>query len=236
MLKIILVSILVLISVFAAISIYFVVIEASGYNVDCSKQGLVNFLGFFSEFKTLYAATIAVFSVCYWTIQMESIIKSNQNIEESKRNLKKDNALKESRYFHTDVQRKVREFFKKVKTADSSLFDYSWDMTDFDYKSAGNQSAEWNKKYDALDSDIVANGFIIILEFESLAAHVLNGEIDKTMAFKLFGKPYCKQVEVLYPFIACSRKGDVKIDYLTNLVDLYREWSIKIPVELDSVD
>src|SRR5690554_8042710 len=94
LLRYLLVLILFSSGLFSAVTIYFVLVEAFDLRIDWSKHGVVYFLSQFSEFKNLYTATVAVFSVYYWTIQMESILQSNRRIEESKRNLKKDNALR----------------------------------------------------------------------------------------------------------------------------------------------
>lgn len=46
--------------------------------------------------------------------------------------------------------------------------------------------------------------------------------------FELIGKPFVKQVQLLYPFIATYRGEERKIDYFNNIIQLYSKWSVKI--------
>ena len=106
------------------------------------------------------------------------------------------------------------------------MLNQTWIFEDFSWQSVNEQHKEWQPKYDKLSPQLKDKITEILNMFESLSAIILNGNIERKLAFRLFGKPYIKQIEVLYPFIAQARDRKKKIDenYYNSIFDLYEKW------------
>lgn len=220
-------SIVIAFSVLSLISIFICLSETVFLPISLDKAGLINFLNYFSDFKNLYAATIALVSVYYWIYQMDNMEKTNKRIETEILDKKKHNAIEEARYFHTKIQPIVGEFFDFIIKTDSKLLTDSWDYSEFTDESVYKQSPEWEDRFERIRKDIQNKVNSVNFELDSLAANILHGYIDKETIFKLIGKPFCTQIKWLYPFIAGYRGEKRKIDYLNNIVELFNEWESK---------
>lgn len=227
MIQWILTRIVILFSLFSVITIFVCLSETISLPISLNKDGFVNFLNYFSDFKNLYASTIALISVYYWIYQMDNIEKTNKRIENEILDKKKQNSVEESRYFHTTIQPIVRNFYTLITELDSSLFKYEWKFEEFTDESVSEQNPQWEAKFESVSLKIQNDVNKVNFEMDSLAANILHGNLDKETIFKLIGKPFCTQIKVMYPFIAGYRGKERKIDYLNNIVILFNEWEPK---------
>lgn len=226
--KSVLLLFLFLLSLFSVVSLIFCIFEVIKLDFSFNKTGLLYFISFFQDFKSLYASTIAVISIYYWIIQMDNIEKSNTKWEKEQIDKKKENAIVESRYFHAKFQPIVRALFDLVIEKDESLFEYKWNFDHFTDESVNRQNPTWETKFEAIENLVKKELNAVNFELDSIAANILHGDIDNELAFKLIGKPFCYQVRILYPFIAGYRSEKRKIDYLSNTVALFNTWNPKI--------
>ena len=220
----ILTGIVIAFSLFSVITIGICLLETVFLPISLNKIGFINFFNHFSDFKNLYAATIALVSVYYWIYQMDNIEKTNKRIETEILDKKKQNSVEESRYFHTKIQPIVGEFYDLILKTDKTLFEFKWDYTEFTDESVNLQNPEWEINFQKIKEQIQNQVNSVNFELDSLAANVLHGNIDKETIFKLIGKPFCTQIKVMYPFIAGYRGEKRKMDYLNNIVELFNEW------------
>ena len=220
----ILTSIVIVLSLLSVITIFICLSDTVFLSFSFNKTGFVNFLNHFSDFKNLYAATIAIVSVYYWIYQMDNIEKTNKRIEDEIIDKKKLNSIEESRYFHTKIQPIIADFYDFILKTDKSLFEYQWDYSDFTDESVFKQNPDWVVKFEKIRKQVQNKVNAVNFELDSLAANIIYGNIDKEVIFKLIGKPFCTQIKVLFPFIAGYRGRERKIDYLNNIVELFYMW------------
>ena len=223
----ILTGIVIVFSLFSAISIFVCLSETVFLPISFSKVGFINFFNHFSDFKNLYAATIALASVYYWIYQMDNIEKTNKRIETEILDKKKQNSVEESRYFHTKIQPIVGEFYDFILKTDRTLLGFKWDYAEFTDESVNRQNPDWEISFEKIREQIQNQVNSVNFELDSLAANILHGNIDKETIFKLIGKPFCTQIKVMYPFIAGYRGKKRKMDYFNNIVELFNEWEPK---------
>jgi hypothetical protein len=89
---------------------------------------------------------------------MDNIEKSNTRFEEEKIDTKRENALIESRYFHTTIQPIIRKLFDLILEKDKSLFDYNWSYDIFTDESVRNPPIFWTGcKY--TNSDLILHRY-----------------------------------------------------------------------------
>lgn len=192
-----------------------------------NKTGFINFFDYFSDFRNLYTATIAIVSVYYWICQMDNMEKTNIRIENEILDKKKQNSVEESRYFHTKIQPIIFELYNSIYKTDKTLLNYTWNYSQFTDESIKIQNPEWELIFKENLDQILIQVNSVNFELDSLAANILHGNIDKETIFKLIGKPFCTQIKVLYPFIAEFRSEKKKKDYFKNIVELFHEWEPK---------
>jgi hypothetical protein len=196
--------------------------------ISFDRKGFINLFNHFSDFKNLYATTVALVSVYYWIYQMDNIEKTNERIEIEILDKKKQNSVEESRYFHVKIQPIVGEFYDFISETDQTLFDYEWDYTEFTDESVNRQNPDWEISFEKIREQIQNQVNPVNFQLDSLAANILHGNIDKETIFKLIGKPFCTQIKVMYPFIAGYRGEKRKMDYFNNIVELFNEWEPRI--------
>lgn len=225
--RIILTGIVTVFSIFSLITMVICLSETISLPISFNKTGFVNFFYHFSDFKNLYAATIALISVYYWIYQMDNIEKTNKRIETEILDKKKQNSIEESRYFYTKIQPIVGEFYDLIQKTDKSLFEYNWEYEEFTDESVNQQNPKWEISFEKIREQIQHKVNAVNFELDSIAANILHGNIDKETIFKLIAKPFCTQIKTMYPFIAGYRGEKRKTDYFNNIVELFKEWEPK---------
>lgn len=225
--RLILKIIMIISLIFSTITIVLCLCETILLPFSPNKTGLIIFLNYFSDFKNLYTATIAIVSVYYWIYQMDNIEKTNTRIENEILDKKKQNSVEESRYYHTKIQPIIFELYNSIYKTDKTLLNFTWNYSQFTDESVNIQNPEWELIFKENLEQIVIQVNSVNFELDSLAANILHGNIDKETIFKLIGKPFCTQIKVLYPFIAGFRSEKKKIDYFNNIVELFHEWEPK---------
>jgi len=223
----ILTIIVIVFSLFSVITILICLSDTIILRFALDKAGFINFFNYFSDFKSLYAVTIALISVYYWIYQMDNIDKTNNRIETEILDKKKQNSVEEARYFHAKIQPIIADFYDFINETDRNLFNYTWNYSEFTDESVYKQNPEWENRFEDIREKIQKRVNIVNFELDSLAANILHGNIDKETIFKLIGKPFCTQIKVMFPFIAGYRGKKRKIDYFNNIVELFNEWEPK---------
>ena len=225
--RLILKSIMIIFLIFSTITIVLCLCETIFLHFSPNKTGFIVFFNYFSDFRNLYTATIAIVSVYYWTYQMDNIEKTNIRIENEILDKKKQNSVEESRYYHTKIQPIIFELYNSIYKTDKTLLNFTWNYSQFTDESVNIQNPEWELIFKENVEQILIQINSVNFELDSLAANILHGNIDKETIFKLIGKPFCTQIKILYPFIAGFRSEKKKIDYFNNIVELFHEWEQK---------
>lgn len=226
--KYVLLGLVILLISMSLISSFFCICEILHLPVAFNKTGMIYLLAQFSDFKHLYASTIAMISVFYWTFQMDNMEKTNKRIEAETVNKTIQNTVELSKDYYTSLQPVILKFYDLIKEYDNELILYNkWDYNEFNDDSIREKNVYWKLSYHKIKDKTRNQESAVINELESFAANILYGNIDKEMMFKLVGEVFCLQVKVMYPFIATYRTREKTTNYFENTVELFKNWNPK---------
>ena len=228
--KYILISLAIIFGIVLLIGFFLILAKTFRMEFDFTSTGFSRFILEFNSLRKLFTVTIALLSMYFILFQIENITKSNKRTEEILENDIKSKTLEQSFFFYTRQQLLIREIYLLISKESDYLLSQSWVLTEFTDHSVNEQNPKWEKKYERLVQPIKDKIINILNQFESLSATILNGNIDKDLAFNLFGRPFNRQIETLYPFISGyrSREKPDNEDNYNSIVKLYNEWKLLI--------
>jgi len=222
--KRIIILFLIILSIISIATLIVTLINLFQWNFNISKKGFEFLIEEFNPFTGLYAGNIVLISVYYWMRQLE-------NIEQSNRKKIVDNTISEGRYFNSNIQPIAGDFIKKFRDIDETLFDIAWDYSNFTFKSLEEQNQDWLDNYQIRHQQPEVGNYMknnqIFFELDSLSGSALYDDVDDDLLFKLIGKGFLSQVEVLYPFISVNRDEHGTRFYFHNIPELYKKWKPK---------
>lgn len=228
--KSILLSLSVLLGIILIIGFFLILAKTFQMKLELSANGFSNYTKEFSSLKELFTVTIALLSTYFILFQIENIKISNKRTKEILENEIKSKTLEQSNFFYIQLQPRVRETYLIIDKCNKYLLTQKWIFIEFTDQSVSEQNLKWEKEYDELNQVVKDKIIEIINQFESLSAIILYGNIDHEMAFNLFGRPFIRQIEVMYPFIAGNRSREKKEneDNYNSIIKLYNDWKLKI--------
>ncbi len=214
---------IIIITVISVVSLCFSLNDAFDLRFSFNKNGIILFIEQFEKFYGLYAGNIVLISVYYWMRQLKQIEQSNKKITI-------DKTITEARYFYSQFQPIAGKFILDMREIDDSLFDINWNYSDFYRESVKVQNDSWLLSYSKASEKVKDYMKVnqVFHELDALSGAALFGDIDDELLFKLIGKGYCAQVEILYPFISTYREKTGKMMYFDNVPVLYKKWKQKL--------
>ena len=228
--KSILIGFSILFGIILIVGVVLVLAETFKMQLELSANGLSIFTENFTSLNSIFTVTIALLSTYFILVQVENLTISNRRTSEILENELKNMALNQSKFFYTELQARVRETYILIDNRSKYLLSQKWDIIEFNDESVCEQNLKWEQEYENLQQSVKDRIIEILNQFESLAAIVLYGNIDKGLAFDLFGRPFIRQIETWYPFISGyrSRKKEIKEDNYNSIIKIYNEWSKEI--------
>ena len=224
--------IIILVSFFTlilSIGLFLALSKVCSLPYEFSYDGFSFLTSHFNNLNGVFTITIALLSTYFILFQMESIQATNNHTEKVLGNETNNKTIEQSFYFYTKLQPEIKVTFSLVENSSAYLLNQKWNIDEFTDHSIAEQNLNWENEFKKLDSTLENKVTNILNQFESLSASILYGNVDKSMAFDLFGRPYLRQIQYLYPFISAyrSREKKSKEDNYSCIVELYNQWNSK---------
>jgi len=204
-------------------------IEAFNRQINFSSNGFSIFIGLYEPLKQIFTIDVALMTIYFILFQIENIRLSTERTERILNNEVKNKTLEMSKFFYVEIQGLLRDLLPMIEHRSTYLLHQNWNMIDFTDESILEQNPKWESEYEILQDTVKPFITNLFNNLEYLSSNILIGNVDKDLAFKLLGRPYCAIIGSFYPFISRLRNRDEKQgeNLYESIVDLFSEWDKK---------
>jgi hypothetical protein len=196
---------------------------------EFTSNGFSVFIAAYEPLKQIFTIDVALMTVFFIMFQIENIRLSTERTEKILNNELKNKILEMSKFFYVDIQALLRVLLPMIEHRTIYLLHQKWTMNDFTDQSILEQNPKWEKEYEELQETVKPFIIDVLNNLEYLSSNILKGNVDKELAFQLFGRPFCVIISSFYPFVSAyrSREKAPGEDYYDSIVILFQEWNAK---------